>query len=126
MLATALRNAPPQRVLFNQDPSIDAPRQTRNSTRVANSPTPGDHKMTANGYHDISSASQAISNYEPQPKVPANLKPVTTPANNPDWFRQQRKEATKRNYIAKGAHYLSNGIPPPGCGFLLLKHLPSC
>ena len=32
----------------------------------------------------------AIANYEPRSAVPSNMKPVVTPANNPDHFRNLR------------------------------------
>ena len=56
----------------------------------------------------------AIANYEPRIAVPSTMKPVTTPANNPDFFNNMRKK-----YIVnrKNRPVPTKGIMLPGTGF---------
>lgn len=80
----ALRHQPPQRQLFQPEMST---RQTRQSTGAIPSPQPGAY---ANGAYGTSGAAMIIANHEPRTAVPSNMKPVVTPANNPEHFRQLR------------------------------------
>jgi chromatin structure-remodeling complex subunit RSC9 len=61
-------------------------RQTRQATGTLNSPQPN----TNGSFYGTSGAAMAIANYEPRPALPSNVKPVSTPANNPEYFRQLR------------------------------------
>jgi hypothetical protein len=94
----ALRQQPPQRVLFGaaQD---SAGRQTRGSANH-NSPTPGSN--TVNGTYGANGAAFTIANYEPRQPHASTMKPVTTPANNPDYFRSQAKRLLAARKSAHG------------------------
>ncbi|KAF2098187.1 hypothetical protein NA57DRAFT_57353 [Rhizodiscina lignyota] len=105
----ALRHAPPQRVLFQ--PDMSSGRQTR-SANQANSPTPGQ----ANGVHGMSGASVTIANYEPRPLIPSSVRPVTTPANNPDHYNALRKKWIATRNARRGI-YATKGMMLPGTGF---------
>ncbi|KAK8157734.1 RSC complex subunit Rsc9 [Phyllosticta citrichinensis] len=109
----ALRNAPPQRVLFQSEAS--ATRQTRSSGHH-NSPTPATNSYSQqNGVHGTSgNITSLIANYEPKPVLPSNVKPVTTPSNNPDYFRNLRNKLASRK---SGLSYPNKGMMLPGTGF---------
>jgi chromatin structure-remodeling complex subunit RSC9 len=94
----ALRQQPPQRVLFGaaQD---SAGRQTRGSANH-NSPTPGSN--TVNGTYGANGAAFTIANYEPRQPHASTMKPVTTPANNPDYFRSHAKRLLAARKSAHG------------------------
>lgn len=85
-----LRQAPPQRVLFQPDtlPS----RQTRQAPAATSTPQP---PRGASTFHNPSSnpenMSQAVANYEPRPQMPLTLRPVITPANNPAEFARRQR-----------------------------------
>lgn len=100
---TALRHAPPQRVLFQPEVST---RQTRQSAGNLSSPH-------VNGY-GTSAAAMTIASYEPRTALPATMKPVVTPSNQLD------------NYVVSRRKYILNKrnrpVPPkgmmlPGTGF---------
>ncbi|ORY13066.1 hypothetical protein BCR34DRAFT_562717 [Clohesyomyces aquaticus] len=103
-ITRALRHAPPQRVLFQ--PEVGT-RQTRTATGHLNSPQP-------NGMFSTSGAAMAIANYEPRTAVPSNMKPVATPANQPEHFRNLRMK-----YIVnrKNRPVPIRGMMLPGTGF---------
>ncbi|CBY00328.1 hypothetical protein LEMA_P014580.1 [Plenodomus lingam JN3] len=99
----SLRQAPPQRVLFQPDAPI---RQTRQSTGHVQS-------SQANGYNN-NGAAMLIANYEPRTAVPATMKPVVTPSNSLDSYVQSRKK-----YIVnrKNRPVPLKGMMLPGTGF---------
>ncbi|RMY85507.1 hypothetical protein D0861_06414 [Hortaea werneckii] len=112
-----LRQAPPQRVLFQ--PELSSSRQTRGAAHVNQSPTPGQQAPGSNSFVSNSSfaaASATLANYEPPSSYPLTLKPVTTPANNPDHYRnalKRKAEATMTPLARKYRH-----IMLPGTGFI--------
>jgi chromatin structure-remodeling complex subunit RSC9 len=101
-----LRHAPPQRVLYGQQPEL---KQTR-SGYAYNSPIPGQ----ANGFNG---AAVSIANYEPRPAPPTMVRPVMTPSNNAQYFRdlaRRHKESLRRN---RGL-VIPKGMMLPGTGYL--------
>ncbi|KAF2749790.1 hypothetical protein M011DRAFT_465459 [Sporormia fimetaria CBS 119925] len=101
----ALRHAPPQRVLFQPEMST---RQTRQSTGH----TPQSY---SNGSYGTSVAAMTIANYEPRTAAPSSMKPVATPANNPEHFRQLRMKyvLNRKNRVVRPV----KGMMLPGTGF---------
>ncbi|KAH0054522.1 hypothetical protein KCU72_g5143, partial [Aureobasidium melanogenum] len=103
-----LRQAPPQRVLFQPDTS--APRQTRNqgqhTSQTPASPSPAYANTTP----------MTLATYEPQQLLPLTLKPVTTPANNAEYYRLKRKQEqeAQASHVAKK----HRGLMLPGTGFI--------
>jgi chromatin structure-remodeling complex subunit RSC9 len=114
----ALRQAPPQRVLFNPDAGR---RETRQSTGQ-NSPQP-------NGTYSASGAAATIANYEPRTAHPSGVKPVITPSNNPEHFNALRKKniADRRNRPVplKGMMLPGTGFPGPNIYLRALHALRS-
>ncbi|KAH7057065.1 RSC complex subunit Rsc9 [Macrophomina phaseolina] len=106
----ALRQAPPQRVLFQPEVSS---RQTRSSGQH-NSPTPGSYSQPNGSLNSGGNSMSIIANYEPKPVVPSNVKPVVTPSNNPEHFRNLRSRMTSR--YARPAQP-NKGMMLPGTGF---------
>lgn len=106
-MSEALRHAPPQRVLFQPEMNT---RQTRQSTGHLNSP----HSYS-NGNYGTSGAAMTIANYEPRPAVPSSMKPVVTPANNPEHFRQLRMKYSVNRKAVRGQPI--KGMMLPGTGF---------
>lgn len=79
-----------------------------------NSPTPSGQQ--ANGSYGMNGVSQSIASYEPRQPIPSAVKPVVTPANNPEWFRSQRnKLLAMKNQPRSASH---KGMMLPGTGFL--------
>lgn len=87
--STGLRQAPPQRVLFQPDTSSS--RQIRPPVPVSNSPTPSGNLYSGmNGYNAAyahNGSSQSLASYEPKQQFPLTLRPVTTPSNNPEAYK---------------------------------------
>jgi hypothetical protein len=98
----ALRQAPPQRVLFGQQ--SDTPtRQTRTAgtQQNVNSPTPGGPSNHTNGaYTSNGGTAVSIVNYDPNPLAASTVKAIATPSNNPNYFRdlaRRQKDRLRRN-----------------------------
>ncbi|KAM0723438.1 hypothetical protein Q7P37_000424 [Cladosporium fusiforme] len=111
-----LRHQPPQRVLFQ--PDLTASRQTRGqSNTVQASPTPG---ATMNGIMNASSltngATSTLASYEPSQSYPLTLKPVVTPANNPEYYLNERKRKAEATAGPLSRKY--RNIMLPGTGFM--------
>ncbi|KAF2171253.1 hypothetical protein M409DRAFT_63608 [Zasmidium cellare ATCC 36951] len=111
-----LRQQPPQRVLFQ--PEVGTGRQTRHQNQAAHaSPTPG---AGPNGVMNATSltngASSTLASYEPAQAYPLSLKPVITPANNPDFYRNERKRKLEANAGPLAKKY--KNIMLPGTGFI--------
>ncbi len=94
-----LRQAPPQRVLFQ--PNLSSSRQTRHSSGNTHSPQPA--APTSGGAYSYNASSNpnnmsfTIANYEPRPQMPLTLRGVITPGNNLSLFKERQrtmKEAT--------------------------------
>jgi chromatin structure-remodeling complex subunit RSC9 len=113
-----LRQAPPQRVLFQPDtlPS----RQTRHAAPQA-AATPPQAPRGASTFHNPSSnpdnLSQIVANYEPRPQLPLTLRPVITPANNPTEFQRRQRLLRDQVAVASGKSAQSQRIMLPGTGF---------
>lgn len=111
-----LRQQPPQRVLFQ--PDLTAGRQTRGQSNAVNaSPTPGAH---TNGVLNASAmtngATSTLASYEPTVSYPLTLRPVTTPANNAEYYRNERKRKAEANAGPLARKY--RNIMLPGTGFI--------
>lgn len=119
-----LRQQPPPRVLFQ--PDVGSSRQSRtpqqnfpNSVSVQNTPVPVN---TANingmpGYPPVTNGtSSLLSSWEPSRPAPLTLKPVVTPANNPDFYRNERKRKLEAAAGPLARKY--RNIMLPGTGFI--------
>jgi chromatin structure-remodeling complex subunit RSC9 len=112
-----LRQQPPQRVLFQ--PDLTSTRQVRGPTQQSRaSPTPA---PPVNGMHQSSSmmnggAPSTLASYEPAQAYPLSLKPVITPANNPEFYRNERKRKLEANAGPLAKKY--RNIMLPGTGFI--------
>lgn len=106
-----LRQAPPQRVLFQ--PDLTAGRQTRGINQPSSSPAMA--SMT-NFASLTNGASATLANYEPSQSYPLSLKPVITPANNPEYYRNDRKRKAEANAGPLAKKY--RNIMLPGTGFI--------
>ncbi|KAL8704508.1 MAG: hypothetical protein Q9201_002317 [Fulgogasparrea decipioides] len=107
-----LRQAPPQRVLFQ--PDVSSSRQTRTATGQGQSPQPT--ATAQSGYSSPAGSNQhnmphSISSYEPRPPMPLTLRGVTTPANNSTRFYQEKQQAQG------GQHRKAKDMTKPGCGY---------
>lgn len=101
-----LRHAPPQRVLFQPEMST---RQTRQATGHVGS----SQSAITNGVYG-NSVGAIIAGYEPRVPVPSTMKPVVTPSNNPDHFRNLR---LKYSLNRKNRATAPRGVMLPGTGF---------
>ncbi|WPG98310.1 Hypothetical protein R9X50_00109800 [Acrodontium crateriforme] len=112
-----LRQQPPQRVLFQ--PDLNPARQTRGTLHAMHgSPVPGsgsngimNPNMMSNG-----AASATLASYEPSQSYPLSLKPVVTPANNPGYYREERKRKAELSAGPLAKKY--RNIMLPGTGFV--------
>ncbi|KAK0945515.1 Chromatin structure-remodeling complex protein rsc9 [Friedmanniomyces endolithicus] len=117
--ARGLRHAPSQRVLFQPDLTAQG-RQTRGVLNTTNPPTLG---ASVNGIPSAgmpngpsTAASSTLASYEPSQSYPLSLKPVITPANNPDHYRQQLKRKADSAMGPLEKKY--KNIMLPGTGFV--------
>ncbi|CAK4033552.1 Chromatin structure-remodeling complex subunit rsc9 [Lecanosticta acicola] len=112
-----LRQQPPQRVLFQ--PDLTSARQTRGQNPSASHASPTPHSGI-NGVVNASSlsngASSTLASYEPSQAYPLSLKPVITPANNPDFYHNERKRKLEANSGPLARKY--RNIMLPGTGFI--------
>ncbi|KAI9818792.1 MAG: Chromatin structure-remodeling complex protein rsc9 [Pycnora praestabilis] len=113
-----LRQAPPQRVLFQ--PDVSSSRQTRHSSGNMNSPQPTAATPSASysSSSNPNSMSFTIANYEPRPQMPLTLRPVITPSNNPELFKK-KQEILKETAATKAGRTVPTykGMMLPGTGF---------
>ena len=112
-----LRQAPPQRVLFQ--PDVSSSRQTRNAHGQLNSPQPvvmGNHNYNYSSSASTISLPLSIANYEPRPPNPLTLRPITTPGNNPSLFKERQKQLRDARLIAlgKAPPHSMKGMMKPG------------
>jgi chromatin structure-remodeling complex subunit RSC9 len=121
-----LRQAPPQRILFQ--PDTQSSRQTRNVSATSHAPSPQHHSNSQhqqqqprgasafyNPTSNMENHSTAVANYEPRPQMPLTLRPVYTPGNNPIEFARREKvlrDAQTGRIDRAGA--VSRGVEPPG------------
>jgi chromatin structure-remodeling complex subunit RSC9 len=111
-----LRHQPPQRVLFQ--PDLTSGRHTRGQGQASNnSPAP---TASSNGIMNASSlsngASSTLASWEPSQSYPLSLKPVITPANNPEFYRNERKRKIEASAGPLARKY--RNIMLPGTGFI--------
>lgn len=110
-----LRQAPPQRVLFN--PDVSSSRQSRHGHANTSSPQPSSLGITSNYNYNSSnpnSASFTIANYEPKPLVPLTMRSVVTPGNNPLLFQRQKLSANPHLAKEDKASHIQKGVMLPG------------
>ena len=117
-----LRQAPPQRVLYNPDNTASS-RQGRNVSANVPSPSPANANALTNGiglhnpaYSLTNSTSMTLANYEPRQQYPLSLKPVTTPGNNPEHYKLKRKQ--QQDAAASHVAKKYKGLMLPGTGFI--------
>jgi chromatin structure-remodeling complex subunit RSC9 len=117
-LCLGLRQAPPQRVLYQ--PDLSSTRQSRNA---ANHPQPSQNMTgttSAGQAYNMSSNSSSnsfkIENYEPRPQIPLTLRPVLTPASNPTLFKEKVKRIRDAHIARTGRSSLLSyqGMMLPG------------
>lgn len=119
-----LRQAPPQRVLFQ--PETQSSRfRTQTSNPSLNSPQPHQiHQQpqpqlrgassSYNPSNNMESHSSAVANYEPRPQMPLTLRPVITPGNNAAEFKRRAVQAKQQQDAANGVSQPTKGIMFPG------------
>ena len=112
---TGLRQAPPQRVLFQ--PDMNPGRQTRNASNRLASPSPGTAAVNGLGSMSyLANTNTTLASYEPRQQLPLTLKPVTTPANNPNLYQLKRKQMQEAS-VGQPAKRVK-GLMLPGTGFI--------
>jgi len=93
-----LRQAPPQRVLFQ--PDTQPSRQSRHASATSHQPqsqqsnqqqTPRGASTSYNPSHSFENMNSAVANYEPRAQMALSLRPVITPGNNPEEFKRRQK-----------------------------------
>jgi chromatin structure-remodeling complex subunit RSC9 len=121
-----LRQAPPQRILFQ--PETHSSRQTRNASGTSHISSPQHHlnhqqhqqpRGASTSYTPSSNMehmSLAVANYEPRPQMPLTLRGVITPGNNPTEFARRQKALKDAAAIASGRAPVASkgGIMLPG------------
>ena len=119
----ALRQQPPQRVLFQPDTSSTRqPRQTTSNRGTPPAPMSTPHhydtptsapiSMTNGGYVNGVSGNVTLANYEPRQQIPSHVKPAITPANTPEYFRAKRNRVNAFAASTKGVQ--QKGMMLPG------------
>jgi len=129
-----LRQAPPQRVLFQPETQSSRFRsQTSNPSQ--NSPQPQHmHQQqqpqlrgassSYNPSNNMENHSAAVANYEPRPQMPLTLRPVITPGNNAAEFKRRALQAKQQYDAANGHSQPTKGVMFPGSeSFLSYCHL---
>lgn len=86
-----LRQAPPQRVLFQPDVSSTRRQPSGNAHSPQPYPTTTSGGNAYSPFAHLNSTSNTIANYEPKSHVPLTLRPVITPGNNAIAFRERTK-----------------------------------
>ena len=82
---------------------------------MGSTPTPGG-TSAMNMPSFTSSASATLASYEPPQSYPLSLKPVVTPANNPDFYKNERKRKAEAHLGPLARKY--RNIMLPGTGFI--------
>ncbi|KAI9844254.1 MAG: Chromatin structure-remodeling complex protein rsc9 [Thelocarpon superellum] len=120
-LVLGLRQAPPQRVLFQ--PDLSSSRQPRQHASNTQSPQPSGPPAPASLYNSSNpqSMSFTVGSYDPRPQMPLTLRPVVTPGNNPTLFKERQRalkdaQDTKADKDGKKAA-VYKGMMLPGTGF---------
>ncbi|MCJ1309828.1 Chromatin structure-remodeling complex protein rsc9 [Agyrium rufum] len=116
-----LRQAPPQRVLFQ--PDVSSTRQPRHSSTQMQSPqpTPSATAILNHVYNPASnpnSMSFNIASYEPRPQMPLTLRSVLTPSSNHNLFQDKVRLLREANAQRMGrGSPVVKGMMLPGTGF---------
>jgi len=120
-----LRQAPPQRVLFQ--PEVSSSRQSRHAPATSHTSTPqhqSQQHVSRSGassyYTPVSSENQslAVDRYEPRPQMPLTLRPVITLGNNAHEFTRRQKmyrDAAMAAAYARNPAPINRGVMLPGC-----------
>jgi chromatin structure-remodeling complex subunit RSC9 len=132
-----LRQAPPQRILFQPDtgPARAPSRHISNSSH-APSPQHANHQhhqpqpprgasTSYNPSSNTDNISLAVANYEPRFNQPMTLRPVITPGNNPAEFAR-RQQALENQLAGKPIVSRPSGISLPGSKFSSRGFFISC
>ncbi|ESZ90144.1 hypothetical protein SBOR_9471 [Sclerotinia borealis F-4128] len=138
-MSRGLRQAPPQRVLFQ--PDTQPSRQVRQHPSATSHPppTPQHHlpqQQTPSHSHQYhiprvggpysynppsatENMSLAVANYEPRLQMPLTLRPIITPGNNPIEFARRQRALKDAAAAAEGAKnsVIPKGMMLPGTGF---------
>lgn len=113
-----LRQAPPQRVLFQ--PAEATPRHSRQPQPPTSAVTvPRGASSSYNPSSNPDSMSSTVNNYEPRQQVPLTLRPVTTPGNNAAEFAKRQRHLREQAAAANGRSVAqaNTKIMLPGTGF---------
>ena len=93
-----LRQAPPQRVLFQPEAHSSRPsRHVSSTTHAQAQPTQyvvasrGGASSSYNPSSSTENMSMTVANYEPRPQMPLTLRQVITPGNNPAEFARRER-----------------------------------
>ena len=126
-----LRQAPPQRVLFQ--PETQSSRTSRhvstshpsNHPQNINQPPPQPIRGASSYNPSTSTETQSatVANYEPRPQMPLTLRPVITPGNNPGEFARRQKALRDAQAMGTGRQQASKGIMFPGSKFFLPSYV---
>lgn len=116
-MSTGLRQAPPPRQLYQGE--VTQPRTTRQVSKEASSPVPNMNPYaTTNGILAANGVPQSLATYEPRSQHPAQLRPVMTPGNNFEKFKEEQKRIrdARATYLRTGTsrHRSTPGLVPPG------------
>ncbi|GAM84312.1 hypothetical protein ANO11243_023060 [Dothideomycetidae sp. 11243] len=95
---------------------LNPARQSRSSTAHNASPSPGMNSLNSLSHPALNTTNTTLANYEPRQQYPLTLKPVTTPANNPEYYRLKRKQIEEANAPSFAKRF--KGIMLPGTGFI--------
>ena len=109
-----LRQAPPQRVIFQPDTASS--RQPRQTSSHYQSPQPYSSAATTHAYNPASnpnSASFNIETYQPREQLPLTLKVVQTPSLNPGLF-QEKVRRMRESLAAKLGQKTSTAVTHKG------------
>lgn len=126
----ALRQQPPQRVLFQPDTSSTQQSRFSASNRRTppasmgtlnhyDTPTSVPAAMTNGSYVNGLNGNITLANYEPRQQIPSHVKPVITPANTPDHFRAKRNRPNAFAASTKGVQ--QKGMMLPGSKLLAAR-----
>ncbi|KAI9844638.1 MAG: Chromatin structure-remodeling complex protein rsc9 [Sclerophora amabilis] len=111
-----LRQAPPQRVLFQ--PDVSSSRQIRHTSASVNSPQPPAHTNFYGNVSNSNNSSFGPGRYEPRTHMPLTLRPVVTPSNNYGLFKERQRLLREAKEAKDGRPKDPfKGMMLPGTGF---------
>lgn len=128
-----LRQAPPQRVLFQ--PETQSSRFRGSTSNPSHTPQPqqmNPHQpplpkgasSSYNPSNNMENHSTAVANYEPRPQMPLTLRPIITPGNNSAEFKRRQLATKQAQDMVNGRIQLNKGVMFPGSRFSF--HFPCC